>query len=169
MYHSFQLETGTLEVVVDDANVILPRVRHLLAGVCEAQAHLLLVLGSTAAQTTLELVHAGRLDKDENRLGHDGADREAALDVDLQDDGLTARKDALDLALQRAVAMGVHPRPLEELSRRKATVKLLVVHEVIGDAIGLPGARLPSRRRDRQAKTGDPLAQLSYERALAYA
>ena len=169
MYHFLQLGAGALEVVVDDAHVVLRGALHLGPGVLEAQAHLLLALGAAAAQPPLELGHAGGLDEHEDRVGHDGADGEAALDVDLQDDGLPAREDALDLAAKGPVAMGVDPRPLQELPRREATVELGVVHEVVGDAVLLTFARLPRRRRDRQPQAGHPLAQKRDERALAYA
>jgi len=65
--------------------------------------------------------------------------------------------------------MAVDVRPLEEVPRLHAAAELLVREEVVVDAVDLPFAGAPRGSRDRQAQGRNTLAQLCYQRALAYA
>ena len=164
-----ELAHGALEVVVHDADVIAGRAGHLLPGAGEATLDGGLVLGAAPAQATLELLGAGRLDEDEHGVGKGLAHVEASLHVDLEHHGASLPRDALDLLAQRAVAMPVDPRPLEELARRDATVELVLGEEVVGDAVLLARSWLSCSRRNRQAQAREALAQQCDERPLAHA
>ena len=98
----------------------------------------------------------------------DAADVDAALHVDLKNDGATLVHEALCLGAQRPVAVPVHVGPLQELAGRHAAVELVFGEEVVGGALHLALPGCPRSGRDRQAQARLLLAQTRDQGALAH-
>jgi hypothetical protein len=74
---------------------------------------------------------------------------------------------AVELLLQRPVALAGVLGPLDELARRDAPLELLVGEEPVVLALGLAGPRVARGGRDAERELGDALAQQPDQRALA--
>jgi hypothetical protein len=125
------------------------------------------VVRPAADQPVAQVLARRRLDEDLDRAGQRVADLPGALELDLEDDGPTARRVALELLAQRPVAVAGVLGPLDELAGGDPPVELLLGEEPVVLALSLARPRVARGRRDAQRQLGDPLAQQPDQRALA--
>jgi hypothetical protein len=167
--HLEQLRSGSLKVIVDDSLVIARGKLKLAGRIRKTQVKGLFALRLATAETLFEDLHGRRLDEDENGIGKDLANVERALDVNLEDDGLTGAQVTVNLGGERAITVSVDVSPLEELPGLDATVEVIVGEEVVGNPVNLTWTWLSRCGRDRQTQVRALFPHKGNQCALPYA
>ena len=130
---------GTIDVLVDDDMVEGALVLGLLVGDAEAIGDFAGHFGLAGHEAAMQFV-AWAVDEDQDGVGAALFDDEAAVDLELEDYALAARKEAGDLASEGAVAIAGELDVLFELANADPTVELVGAKEEVLAAIRLARA-----------------------------
>ena len=130
---------GTIDVLVDDDMVEGGLVLGLLVGDAEAIGDFAGHFGLAGDEAAVQFV-GWAVDEDEDSVGATLFDDEAAIDLELEDYALAASEEAIDLALEGAVAIAGELDVLLELADPNATVEFVGAEEEVLVAVCLAGA-----------------------------
>jgi hypothetical protein len=150
----------------------LPCQLSLLQGLGDPLLDLPPALRAAGTQPALELLLTRRRDEDRDAVGDPVPDGERAAGLQLEQGGLAASRDPVDLRAQRAGALAVAPRPLdpfEEVVGREPAVELFARQEPVVPPVDLARPPLSRRRRNRELELRNALEQQPRQGALPLA
>ena len=115
----------------------------LVGGLLEALLDDFLAIGATTVETTRQFLDGGCLHEEAQRtVAIILLDVDAALDIDIEHDGMARGRETLDFGLQGAVELvGINLFIFEELVVLDATTELFGGEEIVIDAILLGAAQ----------------------------
>mmetsp|Transcript_6161 Transcript_6161/g.14786 ORF Transcript_6161/g.14786 Transcript_6161/m.14786 type:complete len:221 (+) Transcript_6161:51-713(+) len=154
-----QLLHGRIQAAIDQNHIeipLAPSVLQLRPGIAQPPGQRLLRLGTSATQSLLQILHAGRRHEHVQRIGQFvvAFDGSHALHVNVQDAQLALPPNALHGLQTGAVVIPMHLGIFEEFAVGDISLDLIDGDEMVVDAIDLARSGRPGGVRCREAEFG---------------